>query len=185
MFASFEYFKSKLIEKTGCDVLKLRKQQKRATKTATPTPAGPAPQREESNASIDSGSNGATGGANGVQGLEDGSASPTTAIKLNDENNQLSITSGTSGISERSEACNGVTLKLQEGGASFASAVSGTDSVKGILKTSGPHSGYQCLQIDNKVHHIILDCSVWAFVDDTAVKLLTEVISEFLVLCVQ
>ena len=172
MFASFEYFKSKLVQKTGCDPLRLRKLQKRAAKTAAANPASPEPKRNEPDCWIDSGSNGVNGNSvgNGGQSGEEGSASPNIEVKLNNVNNELSITSGTSVISE---VCN--VVKLNGGNASFASAASGTESVKGILKTTGPHSGYQCLQIDNKVHHIILDCSLWAFVDDTAVKLLTDV----------
>ena len=179
MFASFEYFKSKLVEKTGCDPLRLRKLQKRAAKTAAVNFASPEPKRNESDSSIGSGSNGVNGNRTaqigyGGQSGEDGSASPTIEMKLNNANNELSITSGTSIISEVSNV-----VKLNGENASFASAASGTESMKGILKTTGPHSGYQCLQINNKVHHIILDCSVWAFVDDTAVKLLTEVSLHF------
>lgn len=183
MFASFEYFKTKLIQKTGCDPLKLRKQQKRAAKVPAASPDARLPQRNESDNSIESATNGGTSGGlggNGGRALEEGSASPTaaTAIELNNANNELSITSGTSGISERSEVC--AVVKLNGGGASFASAATGADSVKGILKATGHHSGYQCLQIGSNVHHIILDCSVWAFVDDTAVKLLADVNLQFL-----
>lgn len=226
LFASFDYFRSKLIEKTGIDPIALRKQQKLESKRAAntleqtislstkssseqiaedaardaplpPIPGSTRPQPQRS-----------SGGFSG----EDSSSGTQNRNRC-----QIPVPpppihiDSSSFISERSSgAVQDALSQTVVGSTSTATAVdpkmSSSDrtvaadrvELSNVMRdASGSASGFvnplkktmthskKKLQSSNKesdstdllenVHHIILDASVWAFIDDTAVSSLIEV----------
>ena len=185
MFASFDYFKSKLIEKTGCDPLILRKLQKRAAKAAksaaasffSSTSATVLTSVDVAKESINEGnkSNDGTFALEMTQWPVSSQkktnevGSSATAEKPNTmAENSIFVTSNSSGDMSTPQP----TENLLANGADSNKITSNKLDVKKVYFEVNKHKIYV---IENKVHHIILDCSVWAFIDDTAVKLLVDV----------
>ena len=189
MFASFEYFKSKLIEKTGCDPLIMRKLQKRAAKAGksaaalSSSSASATAPTEVANESINEEGDKSNSGTIALEIAQTPVSSQKKPTKANevgsfatDENpnmlteNSISITSNSSGDMSAPQP----TEKLLANGVESNKITSNKPDVKQVqFKVN--ESEQKIGIIDNKVHHIILDCSDWAFIDDTAVKLLVDV----------
>lgn len=223
LFASFDYFRSKLIEKTGIDPIALRKQQKLESKRAAntleqtislstkssseqiaedaardaplpPIPGSTRPQSQSSSGGF-SGEDSSSGTQNRNR-CQIPVPPPPTHIDSSSSISERSSGAVQDALSqtvvEPTSTAQAVDPKISSSDRTVAAdrvelSNEASGSASGLvnpLKVTMAHSKKK-LQSSNKesdstdllenVHHIILDASVWGFIDDTAVSSLIEV----------
>lgn len=226
LFASFDYFRSKLIEKTGIDPIALRKQQKLESKRAAntleqtislstkssseqiaedtardaplpPIPGSTRPQSQRSSGGF-SGEDSSSGTQNRNR-CQIPVPPPPTRIDSSSSISERSSGAVQDALSqtvvEPTSTAQAVDPKISSSDRTVAAdrvelsnvmreARGSASGLVNPLKVTIAHSKKK-LQSSNKesdstdllenVHHIILDASVWGFIDDTAVSSLIEV----------
>lgn len=200
MFASFDYFRSKLIEKTGLDPIALRKDKQKAPSKNTPSaiaanpssaspfsppPVTLTPSTNDPTETDPLGSPSAS--AESGSGPEQSASSDPSPDRSELQNEGVRHRNG-------SHHSNGDAIPIPIS-SSPPNALTTTDIETEGAVAAGEHEDKQSTELIRRptsigvqmiesrgqrdqsirVHHIVLDCSVWAFVDDTAVIRLGDV----------
>ena len=210
MFASFDYFKSKLIEKTGLDPLALRKNQQKnvpsthervlvqnSSSAPSPSPVIPSSVNDPTEHRPFGGScpSDASGPEHSPRPQQ--TQHQSDDVHLSDEGlrnrNPAQNSGGVCNINSLPNASD-------EAGGSSSAAIERVPALAAVEEEEKPSAelihkpaslelhlerpggdGQRGMNEHTiRVHHIVLDCSVWAFIDDTAVIRLGEVSYKFL-----
>lgn len=182
MFASFDYFRDKLIEKSGFDPLKICKQMKHAALNSHEEL-----QNKESNNAKKTTSSASIQQQKDIDVETQGSQQ----ILSNIVNSQIGMNSEVLTTNEKESVAIAAELSkeiaenqfsppLEEINAEAAAApVNGVNQRLAVnLAVEGEMEALVNKKTQAKNQHIILDCSVWAFIDDTAVQRLIDVCLE-------